>query len=162
MSDFQNRRPSSPNQLHASIKETVPAETYTPEQTVTLKVIAETDLGYKCIVDGTYWGMLYYNEVFQTLFKNQELPGFIKQVREDGKLDLILYKAGSKGSEDIGEKIMDKLKSENGFLDFNEKTTPERIYDTFGVSKKKYKMALGGLYKKRLIVIKEDGIYLAK
>lgn len=161
MNDFQNRRPQSASP-HASIKEFVPPDLYTVEQTVQLKVIADTDLGYKCIVDGTYWGMLFYNEVFQTLFKNQELSGFIKNIREDGKLDLTLYKAGSKGSDDIGEKIIAKLEAENGFLAFNEKTTPEKIYDTFGVSKKKYKMALGGLYKKRLVEIKADGIYLVK
>lgn len=143
-----------------SILDHVEPGCYREGQSVHLIIKAETDLGYKAIVDEKYWGVLYYNEVFQELYKNQEVTGYIKKVREDGRLDLSLYKLGSHGSLEIGEQILNELKSAGGYLNLSDKSSAQEIYDLFGVSKKKFKMALGGLYKKRLIEIKEDGIYL--
>ncbi|CAE79286.1 S1-like domain-containing RNA-binding protein [Bdellovibrio bacteriovorus] len=134
---------------------------YEAGQSVDLLIAAKTDLGYKAIINGRHWGMLYANEVFQQLEYGQRLKGFIKQVRDDGKIDLRLNEAGHKATADIGERIMELLKSKGGFLPITDKTDPEAIYDLFGVSKKKYKMALGGLYKKRLITVHDDGIRLA-
>jgi hypothetical protein len=127
---------------------------------VDLLIAAKTDLGYKAIVDGKYWGVLYANEVFQTLRYGQKIPGFIKTVRADGKLDLGLQRTGHKAGEDIAPKILALLKERGGFLEITDKTSAEIIYELFGVSKKKYKIALGGLYKKRLIKIDDDGIRL--
>jgi hypothetical protein len=142
------------------ILDQVEANTYAVGQPVELVIIAETDLGYKAIVDGKYWGILYFNEVFQLLFKNQEINGFVKKIREDGRIDLTLYKEGSFGMNEIAELILKKLVESEGVLDISDKTDAQIIYDLFGVSKKKFKMALGGLYKKRLIAIKENQIQL--
>lgn len=129
-------------------------------QPVELMIYNRTDLGFKAIINGRNSGMLYHNEVFQPLKLGQKLPGFIRNIRsEDGKIDLALQKTGHQGAEDVGPKIMALLEKSNGFLALNEKTPPEKIYDLFGVSKKKYKIALGGLYKQRMITIKDDGIY---
>lgn len=133
---------------------------YKEGQPVELIIKGETDLGYKAIVDQKYWGVLYYNEVFQELNRNQEVVGYIKKIRDDLRIDLSLYKFGSFGSEDIGNKILEELKAAGGYLNIDAKTSADDIYVLFGVSKKKFKMALGGLYKKRLISIKEDGVYL--
>ena len=133
---------------------------YKEGQSVSLLITGATDLGIKALINGRHWGVLYDNEVFQTLTYGQQIPGFIKKVRDDGKIDLSLHPAGYKAAEDIGEKIMSLLKAKGGFLPFNDKTSAELIYDNFGVSKKKYKMALGGLYKKRLIVVTDEGIRL--
>lgn len=133
---------------------------YKEGQPVELIIKGETDLGYKAIVDNKYWGVLYYNEVFQDLNRNQEVVGYIKKIRDDLRIDLSLYQLGSFGSEDIGNKILEELKAAGGYLNIDSKTSADDIYVLFGVSKKKFKMALGGLYKKRLISIKEDGIYL--
>lgn len=128
-------------------------------QSVDLMIYNKTDLGFKAIINGTHTGMLYHNEVFQPLKVGQKLQGYIRNIRsEDGKIDLGLQKTGHQGAEDIGPKILALLQKNNGFLALNEKTPPEKIYDLFGVSKKKYKIALGGLYKQRLITIDEDGI----
>lgn len=129
---------------------------------VDLFIAVKTDMGFKAIINGRHWGVLYANEVFQKLDFGQKLKGYIKKIRPDGKIDLSLQQEGHKGSDDIGEKILQTLKSQNGFLALNEKTSPETIYNLFGVSKKKYKMALGGLYKKRLVTIHDDGIRLVK
>jgi predicted RNA-binding protein (virulence factor B family) len=127
---------------------------------VSLMIGHKTDLGFKAIVNGRHWGVIYANEIFERLEIGQKLKGYIKKVREDGKIDLSLQKLGHKAAEDIGERILAALNENEGFLPLNDKAAAEIIYDTFGVSKKKYKMALGGLYKKRLITVDEDGIRL--
>lgn len=131
-------------------------------QKVKLKIIAQTELGYKAVIEDHEFGVLYANEVFQQLRIGQELSGFIKKIREDGKIDLTLYREGHKAGDDIAPRILELLEIGNGFLPLHEKTPPEKIYEIFGVSKKKYKIALGGLYKKRLIRIDEDGIHQVK
>lgn len=134
--------------------------TYETEQAVDLLIAARTDLGFKAIINGRHWGMLYANEVFTNLEVGQRTKGIVKSVRPDGKIDLSLQKLGHKGSDDIGEKILALLKARGGYLEINDKTAADVIYQFFGVSKKKYKMALGGLYKKRLITIEDNGIRL--
>lgn len=134
---------------------------FKPNQKVDLIIASRTDLGFKAIVNGTHWGVLYPEEVFQKLQYAQKLTGYIKQVRPDGKIDLTLQKIGHHSSEDIGPQILARLAAD-GFLPVNDKTSAEIIYDYFGVSRKKFKMALGALYKKRLITIEADGIRLVK
>ena len=138
-------------------------EKYTEGQEVDLLIVAETDLGFKAIINNHHWGVLYHSEVFQPLSYGQRIKGFIKKLREDGKIDLILQQAGHKAAQgDIGPRILEELKKQGGFLPVNDKTSAETIYELFGVSKKKYKIALGGLYKKRLITVDDDGIRLVK
>lgn len=136
---------------------------YTEGQEVQLVIAAETDLGFKAIINDEDWGVLYHSEVFQDLRLSQKIKGYIKKIREDGKIDLILQKPGHHAAQgEIGPKILEELKRQGGFLPINDKTSAETIYDLFGVSKKKYKIALGGLYKKRLITVDDSGIRLVK
>nr|BFD59130.1 S1-like domain-containing RNA-binding protein [Bdellovibrio sp. CKG001]BFD62508.1 S1-like domain-containing RNA-binding protein [Bdellovibrio sp. HM001] len=135
--------------------------TYEPGQAVDLFIAAKSDLGYKAIINNRHWGLLFGNEVFQRLDYGQKLQGYIKNVRDDGKIDLTLQQqTGYKAAAGIAEKILQVLKERGGFLPINDKTDAEVIYDLFGVSKKKYKMALGGLYKQRLVTISDDGLRL--
>ncbi len=127
---------------------------------VSALIASQTDLGYKAIVNSTHWGLFYKNEVFEKLTPGQKVKAYIKEVRTDGKIDLSLYKTGHTAAEPIADLILEKLKAAGGFLSLNDKADPARIYDLFGVSKKKYKIALGSLYKKRLIVVRPDGISL--
>ena len=116
---------------------------------------------FKAIINGNHWGMLYNNEIFQPLEHGQKLAGFIKKIRADGKIDLSLQDLNADPIKDLPEKILSLLKNKGGFLSVNDKTPAEEIYELFGVSKKKYKIALGGLYKKRLITVEDDGIRLS-
>jgi predicted RNA-binding protein (virulence factor B family) len=134
--------------------------TYQPGDKVDLMIFGQSDLGFKAVINGVHTGQLYNNEIFERLTPGQRLPGYVKKVREDGKIDLLLQPFGNKGAKDLGEQILAAIKDNNGFLPITDKTTPDEIYDLFGVSKKKYKIALGGLYKKRLITISDDGIKL--
>jgi uncharacterized protein len=130
------------------------------DQPIDLLVAGRSHLGFKCVVDGRYIGMIFESEVFQKLAVGQKLKGFIRQVRPDGKLDLGLTAAGHRGADETGPKILSLLKENNGFYAISDKTEAETIYKLFGVSKKKFKIALGGLYKSRKITITPDGIRL--
>lgn len=127
---------------------------------VKLMICDKTDLGFKAIVQGKHWGILFYNEVFQPLERGQKIDGFIKQVRPDGKIDLCLQKPGIGKVKDLTDVILEHIKSQGGFMPVTDKTPPEEIYRLFGVSKKTYKMAIGALYKKRIITFENNGTKL--
>jgi predicted RNA-binding protein (virulence factor B family) len=132
-------------------------------QKVDLIIYDETDLGFKAIVNGQAIGMLYHNEIFQPLEYGQKIDGFIKKLREDNKIDLILQPAGHKAAVDnVAPKILELLSQNGGFYAINDKTDANKIYDLFGVSKNKYKIALGGLYKSQQIIVAKDGIRLVE
>ena len=127
---------------------------------VNLLIADQTDMGYKAIINGSHWGLLYKGEVFQALRYGQAIEGFIRKIRDDGKIDLYLQKGGPQNVDDLFVKIMAHLKSSGGFSPLSDKTPPETVYQIFGVSKKKFKMAIGMLYKKKLISIDDQGIKL--
>ncbi len=135
---------------------------FKPGDKVDLMIAGLSDLGFKAIINGKYLGVLYDNEIFEHLEIGQKLPGYIKKVREDKKVDLLLQPFGNLGAKDLSQNILDEITKSGGHLKINDKTPAEEIYDLFGVSKKKYKIALGTLYKKRLITIADDGIRLVK
>jgi uncharacterized protein len=137
-------------------------ERFLPEQAVDLIIYDETELGYKAVINQKATGILYKNEVFEKLYYGQTIKGFIKKQRDDGKIDLILRAAGHKATEDIAVKILEFLEDNNGFYALNDKTPSEKIHELFGVSKKKFKIALGGLYKQRLIKVSDEGVTLVK
>jgi hypothetical protein len=159
LADKSSRAAASPKVNTLSDKG--PAE-FQEGQSVDLLICDRTDIGYKAIINNSREGLLYKNEVFQTLRKGQHISGFIKKVREDGKLDLCLQKPGPEKVDEVSEIIIDKLKAQGGFIAVDDKSRPEVIYRLFGVSKKTYKKAIGALYRKRLITIESSGIKLAK
>lgn len=133
---------------------------YQTGEEVDILIANQTDIGYKAIVNNTHWGILYKNEVFQTLMKGLRLRAYIKKVREDDKIDLCLHKPGYERIDPIADKILEKVKLNNGVLRLTDKSHPELIYEKLGISKKAFKMALGALYKAKLVTLAEDGIYL--
>ncbi|MBI4697671.1 MAG: hypothetical protein HY758_01810 [Nitrospirae bacterium] len=119
-------------------------------------------MGYTALISKSGRGVLYKNEVFQALKKGQRIMGFIKKIREDGKIDLCLQKPGYDAIDGVSHKIMDQLKARSGFIPATDKSSTEIIYSLFGVSKKTFKKAIGALYKNRLIDIESNGIRLIK
>ncbi len=132
----------------------------TPGQQVDILIYAFTDLGFKALINQEFAGLLYKNEVFQPLKYAESLKAYVKEVRPDGKVDLVLQPFGNKGADDLGLKIIEALEDAGGTLAITDKTDAEVIYKMFGVSKKKFKIALGAIYKKRLITVDEKGIKL--
>ncbi len=138
------------------------ANTYSTGDEVNLLIAQKTDLGFKAIVDNQFMGLLYDNEVFRPLHTGDKLKGFIKQMRPDGKIDLILQKGNSADKvADFSEQLLNYLKEHDGHTDLNDKSDSKLIYETFGVSKKVFKKGIGDLYKKRIIIL-DDGITLTR
>lgn len=133
---------------------------YEAGQEVEVMVWQRTDLGYKMIVENQFGGLVYAKEVFQSLEPGMKLSAFVRQVREDGKIDLILQRDGSQKVKDFSDVLLQHLKDNGGFTHLNDKSPAEDIYETFGVSKKTFKKGVGDLYKKRLIILEESGIRL--
>lgn len=131
-------------------------------QKVNLLITRPSDLGFNAIINHRHPGVIYQNEIFSPIETGDRRFGYIKKVREDGKIDLSLNPSGHQAAGDIGEQILSLLARVGGFLEINDKTTPEEIYDLLGVSKKKYKMAVGGLLKQGRVAFEKDGIRLVK
>jgi len=134
-------------------------KTFYPNTPVSFMIIAKTPLGYKAIVDHYYEGMIYSNEIFETVHVGDVKNGFIKQRRDDGKLDLSLQMIGKAKSGDAANKIYEMLQQNGGMLPYNYKSDPDSIQRTFGLSKKNFKSALTELTNTGKITIKESGIY---
>ena len=130
-------------------------------QEVDLLVYKKTDLGWKAVINQQYTGMLYDNELFQDIVTGQSLKGFVKQIRPDFKIDLMLQKPGFEKIDDFAVALHEALKSANGFLPLTDKSPAEDIYNRFGVSKKTFKKAVGDLYKKRIITLEPEGLRLS-
>ena len=135
---------------------------YASGDEVNILIWQKTDLGFKAIIDNKYSGLLYENEIFSTLQTGMEMKAFVKQVREDGKVDLILQKPGFEKIDDFSKTLLNYIRENDGRIRLNDKSPAEDIYDTFGVSKKTFKKGVGDLYKKRLISLHENGITLAE
>lgn len=133
---------------------------YEPNQEVNLLVARKTDLGYSVIINNQHWGLIYDNEIFQTIKIGQRIKGYIKSVREDEKIDIVLQPLGYEKIEGLAGKILEKLKDYGGVSDLSDKSDPEDIYRVFGCSKKNYKKALGALFKNGLIQIKDNEVRL--
>ncbi|MFC1237470.1 S1 RNA-binding domain-containing protein [Vibrio sp. F74] len=133
---------------------------YTLNQQVDIIIAERSELGYKAIINGTHWGMIFPSEVFGKVFIGKRLKGFIKNVREDGKIDLSFQKIGVAKMDDLSEKIIDLLKKKEGYLPLNDKSTPDAIFSVFRTSKGTFKKSIGGLYKKGIITIEQEGIRL--
>lgn len=138
------------------------AQYFKPGQAVDLLIFGKTELGYKTVINNTHIGLIYKNEVFQTLTHGEKLKGFIKTIREDRKIDLCLQLPGKDARDDLNTRILNHLKKNNGESTLTDKSSPDDIYQCFAVSKKNYKKAIGMLYKKRLILIEEDKIKLVQ
>ncbi|WP_063345292.1 CvfB family protein [Vibrio jasicida] len=135
---------------------------YEMNEEVNLIIAERSQLGYKAIVNGEHWGMIFPSDVFGKLFIGKKLKGYIKQIREDGKIDLALQKVGVAKMDDLSSKILELLEKKGGFLPLNDKSTPEAIFAAFRTSKGTFKKTIGGLYKQGKLVIEKDGIRLAE
>lgn len=137
----------------------IPPE-YEHNQEVDLLIADETEIGYRVIINNLHWGMVYRNEVFRRLEKGEELKGYIKEVREDEKIDVSLSPLGYQKVEGIAGTILESLKAQGGYLPVHDKSEPDVIYSLFRCSKKAFKQALGALYKQHLITLEKEGIRL--
>jgi uncharacterized protein len=129
-------------------------------QEVDLLIFEETDMGLNAIINNKFKGLLYENEIFQRIKVGTQIKGFVKNIREDNRIDLSLQMQGYENIEPNAERILTKLKSNNGFLDITDKSDANYVMYQLEMSKKTFKKAVGALYRQRVIRLEDDGIYL--
>lgn len=125
---------------------------------VDLLICDPSEIGYKVIINNKHWGMLYKNEIFGSVSTGEHARGFIKKVREDGKIDVALQKQGIAAARSVKDVLMDKLQENKGSLKLHDGSSPEEIHRLLGISKKNFKKAVGILYKEGKIVLGEEEI----
>lgn len=129
---------------------------------VDLLVYNKTDLGFNVVVNNMHTGLLHHSDVFRILSRGDKLKGYIKKIREDDKLDVVLQKPGASSIEPNAEKILNLLKENEGFIGLTDKSSADEIASELEMSKKSFKKALGTLYKKKLVRLEEQGTYLCE
>ena len=119
-----------------------------------------TERGANVIINGKHEGLIHIETIFEDIRSGDTMDAYVKKVREDGKIDIVIQPEGYKGIEPNAQFILDELQAAGGFLPYHDKTDPTEIKNHLGLSKKLFKKAIGTLYKEKKIYIKEDGIEL--
>lgn len=133
--------------------------TISVREKVELIITRQTDLGWEVIINNQHKGLVYHNEVFKKIAIGDVMPGIIKEIRGDNKIDVSLQPLGAKILEPAANKIFETLEARGGYLPLHDKSDPEVIREELQMSKKTFKKGVGTLYKERKIEIKKDGIY---
>jgi len=157
--DKHTRRITATAKLDRYLDKTPPR--YRVGEAVDLLVVEATDMGFKAIINGQHWGLIHKNEAFKFLRGGTREKGYIKQLRDDGKISLSLQPVGSEAADALQALILQKLEANQGTLAVNDKSPADEIARQFGVSKGNFKKAIGGLYKQGRIHIHPDRIELA-
>jgi predicted RNA-binding protein (virulence factor B family) len=156
--DNESNRIAASSKLYQFLEEH--SDDFTPQQAVNLLIIQRTDLGFKAVINHTHLGLIFHSDVFQNLKLGQKIKGYIKDIRDDGKINLSLQLPTQEKREELSETILDYLKKNGGSSTLTDKSPPEEIYKQFKVSKSNYKKALGSLYRQRIIDIDKQQITL--
>ena len=127
---------------------------------INIMVTHITDLGANVIINGQHRGLIFINDIFEDVRTGDTMKAFVKSVREDNKIDVVLQSPGYRSIEPNANFILDELKAAGGFMPLHDKSDPDAIKNELGMSKKSFKKAIGTLYKDKQITIKDDGIEL--
>lgn len=156
--DKHTRRITATAKLDRYLDRTPPR--YRVGEAVDLLVVEATDMGFKAIINGQHWGLIHKNEAFKFLRGGTREKGYIKQLRDDGKISLSLQPVGNEAADALQALILQKLQENQGSLAVSDKSPADEIARLFGVSKGNFKKAIGGLYKQGRISILADRIEL--
>lgn len=132
------------------------------QQKVNLLICGKSELGYKAVVNHTHIGLLFRDDAFKPLKYGKRLDGYIKEIRSDRKIGVSMQLPAGVGRKDLADHILEHLEACGGVSPLTDRSAPDDIYNTFNVSKKNYKKAIGALYKRKLIVIETDRITLVR
>jgi predicted RNA-binding protein (virulence factor B family) len=136
--------------------------TVSEKEMVELIVFSQSELGFDVAINKKHTGIIYRNEVFRPIDIGDKMNGYVKKIREDGKIDVSLQPEASEHVDHSSEVILHALNANEGRLDLTDKSSPEEIYRILHMSKKTFKKAIGGLYKRRMIKIQNDHILLVE
>jgi predicted RNA-binding protein (virulence factor B family) len=154
--DLDSDRIAGSAKLDQFLDETPPP--FEQGEEVEIIIAQKTDLGFKVIINETHWGLIFKNEIFGNIRIGDKRKAYIKNLRDDDKIDVSLQKEGYDRIDSVSKTILQKIEDEGGFLALTDKSSPEEISATFGISKKAFKKAIGALYKQRLIELDTQGI----
>jgi len=129
---------------------------------VIMVLYRRTDIGYVVIINGVHTGVLHFSDIYRTISVGDKIKGYIKKIYEDNLIDVATGTRGFGRVEGEAEKILRLLKEGDGFLPYHDKSSPDDIYEVFGMSKKAFKMAVGKLYKEKRIALDDKGIRFNK
>ena len=132
--------------------------TYRKGDKVKALILQHTERGYKAVVDNLHYGMIYHNELYRDVAIGNELEAYVKQVRDDGKIDLTLNDYVTERIPELAHNILGRIRANGGYIQVTDRSTPEEIKQLFHCSKKDFKKAVGALYKEHLITIEEAGL----
>ncbi len=158
--DEVSDRIAASSRLNKFVVDTSPY--FKPQQLVELLICERTDLGYKAIVNQAVIGLLFNSDVVKPVSYGDRLEGYVKQVREDNKLDLCLQLVTREALDALSQEILAFIEAQGGVITLTDRSAPEDIAKQFGVSKSSYKKALGKLYQKRLVLIEKKSVSLVK
>lgn len=128
---------------------------------VDVLVALRLEAGYRVVVNGRHWGVIYDNQVFRPVGIGDRLRGYVSRITEDGRIDILLQKPGYGQVEDSSQELLRLLRERGGTLPLNDKSSPEEIHRGTGMSKKVFKKSVGKLLKEGTVRLDEDGIALA-
>jgi predicted RNA-binding protein (virulence factor B family) len=134
--------------------------TYRSGEKVDLLIADKTDLGFKAIINNKHWGVLFTSEVFGEMGIGKKCKGYIRRIREDGKIDLSMTEVGYNKIDGMADRVLNALNQHQGYLQLSDKSSPDRIAKILKMSKGNFKKAIGQLYKKSIIDIEDNGIRL--
>lgn len=127
---------------------------------VDILIFEDHFLGYFAVINDAYKGLIYKDEVFRDLEVGERMKAWVKKIKPTKEVDLSIQKIGFARFDDLKDILYDYLKANNGFIALTDDSTPDEIADALHISKKAFKKSLGMLYKKRLVRIEKDGVYL--
>ena len=133
---------------------------FKPQQQVDLLICRKSKLGFKAVINKTHLGLIHHSDVFKTIRLGEKVKGYIKEIRDDKKINLSFTLPDSHQLGSLATRILEDLKNNNGSSTLTDKSPPAEIYNKWNVSKGSYKKALGSLYKQKLIVITKEKIDL--
>jgi len=123
----------------------------------------QSELGMNVVVNGLYQGLIFSSDIHRPLKVGEGTKAYVKKVRPDGKIDLLLQPMGYRNVIDKAtQSVLDILTANDGFFEFTDKSSPDDIYKTFKMSKKAFKKALGSLYKQKIVLLEKEGTRLIK
>ncbi len=156
--DTETNRIAATTRFHKHLSED--GSEFEPGEQVKLIIATQTELGYKAVINNTHLGLLFKSDLLQPLKFGQELRGYIKSVRHDGKINLSLQPASDIVRDKLEEQIIEHLRRHDGVTNITDKSPPQLIYNTFNASKANYKRALGRLYKKKRVKLEKTQVTL--
>ncbi|NOY50048.1 MAG: GntR family transcriptional regulator [Chlorobi bacterium] len=127
-------------------------------QEVEALIYDHNEIGYNCLVDEEFVGMIYNSDVLDKLGIGQRTKAYVQKVRPDKKVDLSLLPSGYGKVDNIARDILSALQQNDGYIALSDKSPSELISSKLGISKKNFKKAIGSLYKQKLIEIEKIGI----